>query len=556
MTIKPPSPRVPARVAPPVVRERVQVPARQDQPAASPLVPARRRPAEHPGPSPAPLVGPGLGPKDPRSYGHQIAPGRATPPERIDIAGAHSLDEFSSACPVVEVTAHRRLDPYWDGLWGVGSGASWLSATIARRQTEAGLGRLPTELNLRQEQALEAFESARGWDDRLALLGAMFSWRTMTVEQAAAFVGNASFATALNTSPAVLFASGVLDLGVFSNGLRNTDLTGRGALYRTGKGDVFDAEIKDRLSWAEWLSVTGGQRWSPSSSYDRHNILSTELALRLAEFTSISDGAVLGERFSSLDHLVGSGIGNPSRASSQKAADLCAVRPDGLRIAFEMTANIGTHFYNKVSSWARILAEHPLETSGLCVVFVIIQRPERLSDEGGWIPRARTYQAVAAACKEFPGSVRDRVAERMGVATWREWFPGRGLVHDSFLRLRVDRPTGRGADLWEPADMLVATPTSAEGVQGRPFTPRDPDRVTAVFNNAALLGNTPQWMRGRHEPPVLWPRLLADAGVGRIPMPTPARPNRTKGRALGAASGVAGPAEPPSRLTGLARPPR
>lgn len=386
------------------------------------------------------------------------------------------------------------------------------------------------------------------------MLGALFSWRTMTVEQMAAFVGQARLASTLDPSPAALFASGVLDLGVFSNGLHNTDLTGRGAVYRTGKGNAFDTLVKDRLSWPEWISVTGGQRWSPSTNYDRHNILGTELALRLAEFTDV--GTVLGERFSSLDMLVGSGLGKASLSHDQRAADLCAVRSDGMRVVFEMTANTGTHFYNKVSRWARLLAENPLETSGLCVVFVIIQHPERLAERNGYIPRATTYQAIAAATKEFPGSARDRVAERMGVATWREWFPDRGLVHDAFFTLRADRPTGRGADLWEPCDFFDPNPTAAASadVAGRPFTPRDPAAMTAVLDNAALLGNTPHWLRERRDPPTLWPHLLANAGVERIPVPTPARPNRTKGRALGEAVGAAGPAKPPARLLGLPRP--
>lgn len=442
--------------------------------------------------------------------------------------------------------AAHRLDPYWDGLWGAGSGASWLSASLARRQADAGLGTVPGALDMTPEEALAAFDSARGWDDRLALLGALFSWRTMTAEQAAAFVGDHRLSSALHPSVAALFASEVIDLGVFSNGLKNTALTGRGAVYRTGKSETFDAEIKDRLSWAEWISVTGGQRWSPSSNYDRHNILGTELALRLAEYTSI--GAVLGERFASLDLMIGSGLGRKPLTTSggQKAADLMVVRPDGMRIVFEMTANTGTHFNNKVSQWARLLAENPLDTSGLCVVFVVIQHPERLAeDKDAYVPRARTYQAIAKATKEFPGSARDRVAERMGVATWREWFPGRGLVHDAFLRMRVDRPTGRGTDLWEPADLFDET--------ARPFEPREPEALKAVFANAALLGNTPHWMREAHQPPELWPRLMSDAGVAEVPNPTPVRPNRTKGRGLGEGVGGAGATKPPSRLLGLRR---
>lgn len=521
-------------------------------PARLPAKPPINPPANPPGRSPVAAL-----PTGP----HSVVPGRVTPPERVDIAGAWRWADLTSACRLDGLDAGGRLDPYFDGLWGSGSGASWLSAGLARRQEAAGLGRLQRELTLDVEEALQVFERPRGLDDRIAMLGAVFSWRTMTVEQAAAFVGNPHLASPTTTSSAALFAAGVLDLGVFSNGLRNSSLVGRGALYRAGKGDGFDTEIKHRLSWAEWVSVTGGQRWAPSSNYDRHNILGTELALRLAEYSEYTGvAAVLGERFCSLDLLTGTGLGNKAVAGGQKAADLCAVRSDGLRLVFEMTANTGTHFNNKVDRWARILAEYPLETSGLCVVFVVIQHPERLADDGGYLPRARTYQAVAAACKQFPGSVRDRVAERMGVATWREWFPQRGLVHHAFLRLRVDRPTGRGTDLWEPADFLDPSPTGSRGgvpsVASRSFTPRNPEAIRAVIANAALLGNTPHWLRDCVRPPDLRPLLLDSAGstaLRAIPVPTPARPNRTAGRRLGESVGAADQAQPPARLRGLRR---
>lgn len=482
---------------------------------------------------------------------HAIAPGRATPPERFDPANAWDFSDLDAATTANGLDAAHRLDPYWDGLWGAGSAASWLSADLARRQVEAGLGSLPSALKVDQDIAMSRVLGPRGWQQRLALLGALFSYRTMTAEQAAAFVGDKSVASLRTASMASLFASGIMDVGVFSNGLRRTDLTGRGALYRPARGGVFDDEIKDRLSWPEWVSVTGGQKWVAGTTYDRHNILGTELALRLAEYTQV--GAVLGERFSSLDHLAGSGIGYPEMIDDQRAADLTAVRPDGMRVVFEMTANTGVYFFEKVRRWARLLAERPLDASGLTVVFVIVQHPERLDDDNdGYLPRAKTYQAIAAATKEFPGSVRDRVAERMGVATWREWFPARGKVHDAFFTLRVDRPTGRGDRLWEPADMLDPTDgRNSAGAHGRPFTPRDPAAMTAILDNAALLGNTPHWLRERRTSPDLWPLLLKKVGLNEIPAPTPDRPTRTKGRPLGQGVGSARDTKPPRRLLGL-----
>ena len=41
--------------------------------------------------------------------------------------------DLDSACPDPEVTAARRLDPYWHGLWGDGSQASWLNRSLLER---------------------------------------------------------------------------------------------------------------------------------------------------------------------------------------------------------------------------------------------------------------------------------------------------------------------------------------------------------------------------------------------------------------------------------------
>ncbi|MGL5827757.1 MAG: hypothetical protein ACRCYU_23555 [Nocardioides sp.] len=469
---------------------------------------------------------------------------RSSPREEVDVEGAWSLADFGSACPTRGLDAGSRMDPYWDGLWSAGSSGSWASISLARQQQEVGLGRLPKGIDLPEDEASVILRDPSGWADRLSLLGSLFAWRTMTAEQAAAFTGARHLASPRDPSIAALFSSEILDLGGFAHGLFNTGVGNRGALYRTGRGYAFERKLMDRMTWAEWLSVTGGQSWSPSSSYDRHNVLATELGLRTAEFCEV--GTVLGERFSNLDLLAGSAIGL-APLSSARAADLTVVRPDGLRVAFEVTASTGVsqHLYKKVRRWAQLLSETPFESSGLSVLFVVAQRPEELYGKNAGAPRSAMYQAIAAACREFPGSSRDRTSARMGVATWREWFPARGLVSDAFFGLRAWRPTGSGDGLWERADFLDA------GSVG--FDPADPEAMRAVISNAAILGGTPHWLRGRAEPPELWPLLLRHAEMDSIPQPTPVRPNRSRGATMGKGVGAAGDAKPPPRLLGLPR---
>ncbi|WP_248581578.1 hypothetical protein [Nocardioides sp. InS609-2] len=475
---------------------------------------------------------------------HQVASGRHTPPERFDPDNSWHFSDLASACTVEGADAASRHDPWWDDLWGAGGGASWTSATTAARHMAAGVGELPTQLAMPEAEAIESFCSPSSkraaWGSRLALAGSLFSWRTMSAQQAAALTGDAGLTSPLHPAVSAGFASHLLDLGVFVSGLnRASFLTGE-TLLRPSRSTVYDEEIAPRLTMPERVAVTGGLDWVHTAQWDQHNVLATELGLRAAEYAEV--GTVLGERFCTVDLLAGSGLGRTPIVGDQRSADLCIVRPDGMRVAIEITRTISKTFTNKVRKWAQLLAERPMAISGLTVVFVVMTPTAR----------AATYQAIAAACKEFPGAKADRVAARMGVASWREWFPSRHRICDAFFTLRADRPIGRGAELWQPADFL----DSGSSNLAVPFTARDRAAMTAVISNAALLGQTPYWLRQRGQEsgdvPAMWPLLLRDAGVTSVPVPTPARPNRTKGRALGEAVGAAGPTGVPVRLRGLA----
>lgn len=436
---------------------------------------------------------------------HVVASPRITPPERLDARRAWRFSDLASACPVAEVDAEHRLEPYWGDLWSSGSQGSWFTPERGARMHATGVGRVPKALMRRaHDEALEAFKAPRGWRDRLGLLGALFSWRTMTTQQAAAIVGQGRLARVTGTDTASGFASGLIDLGVFT-GWPGTGLTGREALLRLSDADVFPRDLTDWLTWPEWVAVTGGQSWRAPTSYDRHNVLATELALRWAEYADI--GTVLGERFSTHDLLAGTGLGR-DEIPGEAAADFTVVRPDGMRIAVELTTHATPGLPGKIRRWARLLHERPFSTSGLCVVFVAAPHPRLLGDSKGHRARAKIYKQINASSKEFPGRSGDRVAERIGVASWREWFPAAGAVSEAFLAMRVDRPTGREENVWEPCDMLNPA--------DRPFQPAEDFDATAVLDNSALLGQTPCWLREKYTPPQLWRMMLEDAGVAHL----------------------------------------
>lgn len=476
---------------------------------------------------------------------HTTPTGRLTPHERWDPDGAVPLNDLTSRCTAPGLSAGERIDPFYSVSWVVGGSMHWTSVEQARAHAQAGMGRLPSALDMSVEDAVTRLHRTRGWDDRVALLGSLFSWRTLSCEQAAAFTGQASFANPLTRTPAEMYASQIIEMGALPAVTARHSRFGRGTGYRTAPGRAFEEHLGDSLTWAERVSISGGQKWPHSPPHDRHNILAAELGLRFAEYGDVA--TVLGERFSSIDLLGGSGIGNRPITDDQRAADLTVVRPDGLRIAIEVTASLGTHFSHKVERWARLLAENPVETSGLCIVFVVIPTLEQAHAVGRFTNRSATYQTLARACRRYPGTAANRVAERMGVASWREWFPEAGTTHEAFLAMRVDRPTGEDAALWEPADMLRTT-SSDPRVAAYPFAPRDPEAMRAVIDNSALLGQTPYWMRAENDPPDLIPHLL---GTRTIPNPESERPERTAGHVVGTARGIAGATRVPPRLRGL-----
>lgn len=471
-----------------------------------------------------------------------------TPVERLDPTGGWPLTEAASACPDKDLSTPRRLDPYYDGLWfHSGASAKWISRDLARRQTTAGLGRLPKPLGAAEKDAVERMAASRDINDRVSMLGVLHAWRTATAEQIATFAGSSALAPTLSKSTAAAFDAGVIDFGVTTVGLDGTSgLAARDVLIRPSTTSAFERHIAPRLTYAEWLGVTGGQEWAAGGYTDRHNMLSTELGLRLAEYADA--GTVLGERFASFDYLAGSGAGL-APIDSHRLADLVYVRPDGLRIAIEVTTTFSAGLFKKADEWARLMASRSLAETGLMVLFLVAPAPEPGTEAKATRVRSKTYEAVHTAVRNHPGISADPTAARMAVATWAEWFPSRHHATDAFPVLRADRPVGDRSRPWVSADL--ADPAMVG------FDPADPETARAVMSGAAMLGQTPYWLR--HPAPGQSPldvsRLLLD-GVGwdAAPTPTPTRAERIKGdgRPLGAGVGAVPDASVPPRLRGLA----
>lgn len=476
---------------------------------------------------------------------------RTTPFERFgpDEQGAvWSLTDLSSACPDAHLAAPERIDPYWGGLWLGGGSALWSSYALLRRQAAAGMVRLPAVLAGDSAAALATFGGISACNgvkrrDRIALLGALHGWRTMSAQQASAFVGT-DLSSRRHPRRVVTDSvlAGLIDVGT-SIADRSAGLFGPHTLLRPSKGDTFDRRVTPHLTWAEWLSVTAGQQWTAAGQFDRHNVLAAELGLRAGEYLDVA--TVLGERFSTTDLLTGTGVDQPEVTVDQRTADLTIVRHDGARVAIELTATVSKYFGLKVAKWARVLAERGTEDNGLSVIFLVAPPPDGSSVDISTV-RSQVYQAVSAACRNHPGPLHDRVAARIGVATWREWFPRSHALSEHFLAMRADVALGQpGPGLWE--SMAFADPAE------RPLHAKNPGVLRAVSDNASMLGQTPYWMR-TGVPPNFKDDLLAAAGWDQVPMPSPHRPGVVP-RDPARDYGIAGVVKGSHRLQGLAADP-
>lgn len=379
--------------------------------------------------------------------------------------------------PVASTATPCRLDPYWDGLWRIGQMSLWDERDALERRVAVGAARAPAALLGDPDEALDRrLAGRRAQQATLDILGALDQWRTATAEQVAALTGVRGI-TGRSGTLDDLFAARLIDLGK----------VGTVRTLRPSASVTFDREVRPRLTYPEWVSVTGGLPFDSSRQYTRHNLLATELGLRLAEYAEVE--AVLGEKLATHELLGHTGIGHvaPERPTLT-GADLVVVREDGLRIAIEITASRGSAFAEKVRRWARLLHQRRLAESGLVVVFLTADHPDKPAGRR-WNTRNGAMRSVLAATREFPSINADRTAARIGVADWREWFPERGVMSSAFLDMEVDVATGEPSSPWERRSFLDQFDLTFEPKHQGSF-------LDAIDNMAALRGN-PHWLRSR-----------------------------------------------------------
>lgn len=392
--------------------------------------------------------------------------------------------------PIAALRTEHRVDPYWDGLWSRTTNAGWQSYLRAQRMVSATAMKLPSYMDADPEESAAVLLDGSHRQGTLDALAVLDNWRTTTAQQLAAFTGRPRIANGRSKQMREMFAASLVDIGEFSNGLLSSPDEGA-RLYRPTPSGSFDKIVRPDITYPEWVSVTGGTPFSTGRQFDKHNIVASEFALRVAEFTDAA--LVLGEKMATheLVAYTSLGIDVPDRLY-QRSGDLVIVREDGARIIIEVTTSRGALLGEKMARWAQILGDRRMSKSGLSVIFLVVDVPDTPNAKKFSL-RNGSYRYLWQAVRRFPGVSFDRTAERIGIADWREWFPEPGKLSPDFLSLVVDVPSGDPTAPWERKAFL--------DVFDLTFEPEKPERFSAIFDNAALLRSVPKWMReGRNAP--------------------------------------------------------
>lgn len=410
-----------------------------------------------------------------------------------------SFSELPSRIAGDAACAANRIDPYWGGLWNFGSSLSWLSYGFAHKRESNGLTRLPADVKRLDPEVARGRLRNSAWDAKLDFLSVADHWRTATVEQAAAFTGRKVSLLGGEKVLGDLWALNVLDRDSSIQEIRGVNYV-PASFFRLSRSQIFDAEFRPLMTKPELASVLGGESLATDGRYDRHNVLSTELALRVAEFTPAA--SVLGEKLSLANTLAFAPSGlQPINVLSKQRGDFTMIRSDGVKVVFEVTASASSSMDEKVAKWARIFARDSIDLSGVVVVFVCAGEP---SDEPLGVVTA-TRKAVARVLQQWPGREDSRTAGRIFVADWREWFPAEGQVSEAFPHLVASRMR---AGVWEEASLLSESDIV--------FNPRFD--ATAIIENVRLLRATPYWMRKGWRPQV-WRETVGNVFPGGAPVP-------------------------------------
>lgn len=353
---------------------------------------------------------------------------------------ARPFSSFVSRVPDEIHRACERRDLYYQVAWPPDDRLP----VESRSKAEAKSGLTGRESGVSPDDAVRELLARRSELYRLAVIR---DWRRGTTEQFGSVMGW----TALQRLPSRTRRR-ASELPALVTAAWNAGLLAR-AVY----GDL-PIVLQPTGDWADhllrWFSredlralSSGSSDWPGVRGGHRHDLLATELLLRVAEF-SADVVAVGAEASANYGRLITARGGDWSHEASVRWGDGLISRGDGQQIVVELTCTAGTRIKlrRKVAQALSLLAKAP----GVAVVYVEAGHVER-PDSHVWNPLLRI---VADELAVLSSEHRDLVRGRIGVARWKHWWPGEHFMADEAVNLTVMCPCGPASDLWHRVDFL------------------------------------------------------------------------------------------------------
>lgn len=397
------------------------------------------------------------------------------------MVGTVALLSAKSRCrPGVKGVGYR-ADPFYGQIWpGTHTGGQvvWMSYSQAVSAEQAGVwsvrGGMP---DMTPDEALDFLENHKHRNIAVGIVASVVAWQAATEDHLAAILGRRWGLGDESKMLTALWVSGMLSHGSFVAGSKQRK--GKVTLPDVWRvGDYRRIEkFLNRVSYAEWLSVTGGQHWRTNSAVGRHGIMATELSIRAGELCP-SLGAVYGERFAKWKLLV------PGDTSG-RVADAVWVRSDGLKIAVEVTASTGQKLHKRAREWAEVLARDT--DSELFVLFVDVSPHRSIWSDVQKALRNATSESLDATIAESN--------RRLAAARWDDWFPAVGQVSQDFSSLPCVNGRGEAVDLADPFSVPYGAGPSP------------------ALLNSPLIWSVPVWMRSTYDTPDLSDVIRSQAGL-------------------------------------------
>lgn len=314
-------------------------------------------------------------------------------------------------------------------LWALGSDADWIYGDYIHDMISNDMMRETPAWMVRRERS--AAKMVRDHSATvLAILGSLMAWRVLTVSQMqAGLAADADIPDFLRDIPTLWGAMtrlGLIDIG-FSPRERVEGIEVNQVWVALGK----NSKLVRRVGGILGDKVTGSDRWITATLFSgsgffsrrhaRHNTFTAHAALSAIHNPNVK--LVTGDGWGSFKRIDPRAYGD-ANLSALSAADAVILTHQHTTCCLEVQA-AGIQNKGKIENWLSFISHSPMRRRGLLCVWLTIPASNGI--------HPNLTNDLLNAGRTPTASVGDPSAgQRIGLASWDEWFDPDGLATDAF----------------------------------------------------------------------------------------------------------------------------